>query len=285
MPDLFNQKIKTYPNGKRIIIYCNKPIFSPKKDEEDGATEFAFDNVDDVNIDDDSENENEKEDEKEDEKEKQPDIVNICRSMARAKARIFDIAFCNDWSYFLTITWDDSVIDSRNVREVMKKLSAWLNDRSKRDGLIYMIIPEYHKSGRIHMHGLINDALAVVDSGTRTVKGFDKPVKLSTIRAMGLSKDVQDIVYNVPAWKYGFSTAVKIHGDPGALATYVTKYMTKATTKVFGKYYWSSADLVREPEISYGSVPWFDSIRLDEFCVPNTDIRLKYRTDMFISRD
>lgn len=96
----------------------------------------------------------------------------------------------------------------------MKKLSTWLNDRSKRDGLTYMIIPEYHKSGRVHMHGLINDALDVMDSGTRTVKGFDKPVKLATIRSMGLSKNVQDIVYNVPAWKYGFSTAVKVHGDP-----------------------------------------------------------------------
>ena len=276
MPDFFNKKIKTYPNGKRIVIYCNKSIFSPQKDEEDGATEFAFFDSDNIVDDNDSENE--------EAQEKQPDISDIRRSMARAKARIFDIAFCNDWSYFLTITWDDSIIDSHNVKDVMKKLSTWLNDRSKRDGLTYMIIPEYHKSGRVHMHGLINDALDVTDSGARTVKGFDKPVKLSTIRSMGLSKNVQDIVYNVPAWKYGFSTAVKVHGDPGALATYVTKYMTKATTKIFGKYYWSSAGLIREPEISYGFFPWFDSICLEEFCVPDTDIRLKYRTEMTFER-
>lgn len=61
--------------------------------------------------------------------------------------------------------------------------------------------------------------------------------------------------------------------------------MTKATTKIFGKYYWSSAGLVREPEISYGVIPWFDSIRLEEFCVPNTDIRLKYFTEMSMLRD
>lgn len=61
---------------------------------------------------DDSENTSDNDDsENEEEQEKQPDIADIRRSMARAKARIFDIAFCNDWSYFLTITWDDSIIE------------------------------------------------------------------------------------------------------------------------------------------------------------------------------
>lgn len=282
----YNTKIKTYPTGKRLVIFSSRAIFSPRQEELDIVPEFY--DVNDILEEYGSEASEEvltSTEQELDAEEQTPDPFNLHRSVVRAKERIFDIAFCNDWSYFLTITYDDEKINSRNVKEVMKQLASWLHNQSVRNDLRYILIPEYHQSGRIHLHGLINDALEVVDSGTRTVQGFDKPLRLSTIRSLGLVGKVKDVVYNVPSWKYGFSTAVKIHGDQGALATYVTKYMTKASTKIFGKYYWSSSDLTREPKITYTSTTDYQEIDLPEYTIPKIGVGLKYKSELSFQKD
>lgn len=271
----FNTKIKIYPNGKSVRYYCNSSIFRPPSQAEE-EFDSALDEVIDSLID----NEESEADillsellaqmEKDHEK-------NIVRCIRRAKERIFDIAFCNDWKYFITLTIDDNKLNSFNVKEVMKKLNKFLDNMRQRYGLSYIIIPEFHESGRVHCHGLINDALKVVDSGTRRVNGFTKPLKLSTIKSKGLVNEVTHIIYNLPQWNYGFSTAVPVYGDGGALATYVTKYMTKSTTKIFGKYYWSSRDLVRQPQIEYCNTD-YNEIKLEEFRIPNTSMKLKYES-------
>lgn len=273
----FNTKIKTYPNGKSVVYYCNKAIFHAPSESEKEFNETFDDYIDTLF----------------DGEENQADILlkellaqtetdhekNIERCIRRAKERIFDIAFCNEWKYFITLTIDDKKIDAFNIKEVMKKLSKFLNNMQQRYGLSYIIIPEFHESGRVHMHGLINDALKVVDSGTRRVNGYTKPLSLSTIKSKGLAKDITHIIYNLPQWTYGFSTAVPVYGDGGALATYVTKYMTKATTKIFGHYYWSSRDIIREPKIEYMNTD-YNNIELEKYRIPNTSIELKYESLM-----
>ena len=278
----FNTKIKVYPNGKTVTYYCNSSIFRKPSETEEKFNESFDEFLDLLGVNDESELEKEKrmlllELLAEAEKDETNKEKNIERCIRRAKDRIFDIAFCNDWKYFVTLTINDEKINALNVKEVMKKLNKFLNNMQQRHGLSYIIIPEYHESGRVHCHGLINDALKVEDSGTRGVKGYTAPLKLSTIKSKGLTRDITHIVYNLPQWTYGFSTAVPVYGDGGALATYVTKYMTKATTKIFGKYYWSSRDLKREPKIEYCNTD-YQSLNLEEFRIPNTSIMLKYET-------
>lgn len=285
----FNTKIKTYPNGKKVVYYCNETIFRKPSESEEKFNEAFDEFLDLLGVNDESELEKEKrmlilELLAEAEKYETNNEKNIERCIRRAKDRIFDIAFCNDWKYFVTLTIDDKKIDAFNVKEVMKKLNKFLDNMHQRYGLSYIIIPEYHESGRVHCHGLINDALKVEDSGTRGVKGYTAPLKLSTIKAKGLMRDITHIVYNLPQWTYGFSTAVPVYGDGGALATYVTKYMTKATTKIFGKYYWSSRDLVREPKIEYKNTQYQD-IDLQEFRIPNTSIKLKYESRVDFTKE
>lgn len=280
----FNTKIKTYPNGKKVVYYCNSTIFRKPSEEDEKWNEVLDDILDLLDTNDTSEadmllRELLGQADKDELSEK-----NIARCIRRAKDRIFDIAFCNDWKYFITLTIDDKKINAFNVKDVMKKLNKFLNNMQQRHGLSYIIIPEYHESGRVHCHGLINDALKVEDSGTRGVKGYSAPLKLSTIKAKGLMRDITHIVYNLPQWTYGFSTAVPVYGDGGALATYVTKYMTKATTKIFGKYYWSSRDLVREPKIEYKNTQYQD-IDLQEFRIPNTSIKLKYESRVDFTKE
>ena len=102
-----------------------------------------------------------------------------------------------------------------NPKEVIKAFEKWLENAVSRKGLKYILVPEYHKKGGIHCHALINDCdFKFVDSGTRLVKGHDKPLKIDTIKRLHicdkLGCDISDlpVVYNVSDWRYGFSTAI-----------------------------------------------------------------------------
>ena len=141
---------------------------------------------------------------------------------------------------------------------MIKKLKRWLDNAVRRKGLAYVLVPELHKKGGIHCHALINDChLKFVDSSTRLVRGFDKPVHLQTIREKnllarsGLSEDDLRVVYNISDWKYGFSTAIETYGDPANLAFYVTKYLTKDVKKIFGRFYWHSQNINTKPVTEY----------------------------------
>lgn len=175
-------------------------------------------------------------------------------NVRRANERIYDIFQLNEavWAYFVTVTFDPRQVNHHNAREVMHKLGKWLNNQNVRKGLQYLLIPEYHKNGGIHSHVVINDTLKVVDSGTRIVEGYDKPMKLTTIRSKGLTSRIRAIVYNLPEWPYGFSTAVRIdksHDGVARIANYLTKYITKDTEKIFGKRYWFSRGLKTYPDV------------------------------------
>lgn len=50
--------------------------------------------------------------------------------LKRAKDKVFDIAFSNEWAYFLTITFNGSVYDFSNADFVKKNLGGGLKIRS-----------------------------------------------------------------------------------------------------------------------------------------------------------
>lgn len=160
-------------------------------------------------------------------------------SFKRSKDTIFEIAAANEWKYMVTFTVDKDKCDRYDEKAVKKAFSAWLYDMSKRKGLKALIIPEFHKDKAIHFHGLINDSLEMVHSGTYKIEGEKKPVKESTLRRRGLTPQAENVkeVYNVKGYKLGFSTAVQLDGNVTAVAFYMTKYCTKNLEKIFGNYY------------------------------------------------
>lgn len=202
----YNTKTRVYPNGLTKTTYCNTSIFKYPEDK------IYFDVPSKKRKLTHSSNEGK----------------HRADNLKRAKDKLFDLVYCNDWSYFVTVTFNPDEVDSFNVRSVMKKLNKWLDNFVQRKGLKYLLVPEYHKSGRIHCHLLTNDVFELVDSGKRS--GGRK-------------------VYNIPAWKYGFSTAVPVSGEKLRLSCYITKYITKDSKPIFGRYYWSSRNIVRDPEI------------------------------------
>lgn len=169
------------------------------------------------------------------------------RARRRARSAVRDIAYANDdMDMFVTFTLDAAKIDRYDVGEITKKLNIWLDNRVRRNGLKYVLVPELHKDGAVHFHGLVNAAaLSPVDSGTLT-KGGARPRKPRGAAARNaLLADGWQVVYNLPEWTYGFSTGIYLYGERGAAVNYTTKYIEKTTEKVGGRWYYSGGALER----------------------------------------
>jgi hypothetical protein len=157
----------------------------------------------------------------------------VKRAAARARKQLFELCACNDFDLFFTLTLDKERIDRYDYKEAVKKLSQWFDNRVRRRGLRYVAVPEYHKDGAIHFHGLCNsEACRLVDSGR---------------------KDKGHAVYNLSDWNLGFTTAIKLYGERNAAAHYVAKYVTKSTAcgTIGGRYYFHGGDLQKARCVYY----------------------------------
>ena len=155
------------------------------------------------------------------------------RAQRRARVAVRDLGLSNDWAYFVTLTLDAQRIDRYDPVEVVKHLNHWLDNRVRRDGLAYVLVPEHHKDGAIHFHGFFNDALSVVDSGHHDQGGHP--------------------VFNLPAWGWGFSTAIALYGEGAAAVAYCCKYVAKQQEKIGGRWYYSGGKL-RRPAVEWCDV-------------------------------
>lgn len=175
----------------------------------------------------------------------------IERSMRRARANVRRLALANEFKWFVTLTLDPAKVDSHDGAAVVKKLNAWASNAVQRHGLSYILVPERHKKGGIHFHGFFNDAFPAVDSGTIRVPWAKKPRKprSKAEREEWLAAGGR-IVYNLPGWTLGFTTAMELYGEYPAAVAYVCKYIGKDGTKPAGRWYYSGGAL-QEPEVQY----------------------------------
>lgn len=190
------------------------------------------------------------------------DQEGTARAIRRARAAVRDIAMCNPMSYFVTLTLDGSKVDRHDMTAITRKLNAWLSNQVQRRGLKYVLVPERHKDGAIHFHGFFNDALPVTDSGTIVPPGGGKPrrPRSKAQRAEWLQAGGQ-VVYNLPGWSLGFTTAMELYGEYSRAVSYVCKYIGKdmgeqgSAEKIGGRWYYSGGDLAA-PEIEYADIEW-----------------------------
>lgn len=196
--------------------------------------------------------------------EKSSAAENAARSIRRAKGQLMDLIMVNDFDCFVTLTLDAEKINRFDYSAVIKKLNSFLDNRVRRSGLMYVGVPERHKSGALHFHFLCNaSSLRLVDSDTVSCKGHKKPLKVSTADRYGIPAEDRQTVYNVADWSLGFSTAVMTYGDKGAVANYVGKYLTKqlrgdsVPQKIGGRWYYSGGKLER-PVYTYQKVSFAD---------------------------
>lgn len=128
-------------------------------------------------------------------------------SIHRTKDKIYQIANCNTWSYFATLTFKDEEIRT-DIKKCKKQLRYFLNkyaakriEKSGRSDFKYLFVPERHEKGGFHFHGLITEV-----SEDELIEKKDG--------------------YMWKAWKYGISDLSEVR-DMERISTYITKYITK----------------------------------------------------------
>lgn len=205
---------------------------------------------------------------------------NVRRAVRRAKSRLRSIARANDFAFFITLTLSPQKVNRYADADILRRLSNWLRNASARHGLAYALVPERHKDGALHFHGLINDALETVDSGTIIPAGGKRPRRPRSVQERAALLDAGGkVVYNLPQWRYGHTTAIRLYGEYSAAVNYVCKYIGKDMSpktgtpeKIGGRWVYSGGPL-KEPETVLLSVDFDAACRVysgDDFEVRAT---------------
>ena len=224
-----------YPCGIVNLMACSHPIFGPSGWEKAGLDGPKYEIIN---------NQQNKEKAKNAE-------GSLERSMRRAKANVRRLALANDFKYFVTLTLDPAKVDAHDGRAVVQKLNAWASNAVQRNGLKYILVPERHKKGGIHFHGFFNDVLPAIDSGTMRLPWAKRPRKWKTEEEKNeWLKAGGKVVYNLPNWSLGFTTAMELYGEYPAAVSYVCKYIGKDGTKPAGRWYYSGGAL-ELPKVEY----------------------------------
>lgn len=152
-------------------------------------------------------------------------------SVSRTKRVILEKALCNPWEWFCTFTIAKDKFDRKNLVVWRDTFTQWMRDQRKKGFPIqYLIVPEQHKDGSWHAHGLFSglpgsELVSFKDMdkrGYRTAQGRRLPPKLRN------SEYRNWIAYQE---KFGFCSFGAIK-NPIAAGFYITKYITKENDRM-----------------------------------------------------
>lgn len=165
-------------------------------------------------------------------------------SISRTRAKIFELAMCNPWAYFMTLTLNKTKHDRFDLKAYNKALSQWIRNYNKKHGtsIKYLLIPEKHKDGSWHMHGFITgipeDHLKINEHGYLDWLAYRE--------------------------KFGYCSIDKIRSHE-ATSKYVMKYITKDLENTVkdqnAHMYYASKGLKKAETIKKGilttaNIPW-----------------------------
>lgn len=153
----------------------------------------------------------------------------LVNNLSRAKSKIFELALCNKWDYFVTLTFDPTKCNRESYNDTVLRLCRGISYYNKNysANIRYLLVPEYHSDGRsLHIHGFFS----------------------------GITKFLTKNVHGHLTWDYynnnfGFVNFVclvqKNKVDRVKIAKYIVKYITKNETcaPLLRHSYYRSRDL------------------------------------------
>lgn len=136
----------------------------------------------------------------------------LSNNIVRAKTRINELALCNEWTHFVTLTISKEKYYRYDLKVYYRDLSEFLHNFNRRrvpeQKVKYILIPELHKDGAWHLHGLIHGLqptdLYINNNGYLGWKEYEK--------------------------RFGYISLGNIK-DSDRVANYITKYITKEMDK------------------------------------------------------
>lgn len=134
------------------------------------------------------------------------------QSLSRTKRNIKELALCNSFTHFATLTVNSEFCDRFSLQACQDKLKYIIQERIRRKNkdFAYLFITEKHLNGAFHFHGLIKnlDDMYTNEFGYLSHKAFDE---------------------------IGFNSFLKINTEKDnsydKVCSYITKYITKDCVK------------------------------------------------------
>lgn len=134
------------------------------------------------------------------------------QSLSRTKRNIKELALCNSFTHFATLTINSIFCDRFSLQACQDKLKYIIKERIRRKNkdFAYLFITEKHQNGAFHFHGLIKnlDDLYTNENGFLSHKAFDE---------------------------IGFNSFLEINTENNnsydKVCSYITKYITKDCVK------------------------------------------------------
>ncbi len=166
----------------------------------------------------------------------------IMSSLNRTVNKIYEYARSNHWEYFVTLTFNNK-IDRYDYVACSKGVKSFIDDiRRSNPNMQYIIVPELHKDGAYHFHGIFSNIpnVKLIDSG---IYSFGKYTwKKENIPPNLLEKC--RLIYNMGRYNYGYSDIQKVENSKKT-ANYICKYITKELVVATKgkKRYWASRNL------------------------------------------
>lgn len=183
---------------------------------------------------------------------------NLERSLRRTKRTVKQYAKYNDFELWVTLTLK---ADRHNDSKSLDGLHKWLRAQKRHHGVFrYILVPERHKDGALHFHGLFGEYKGQLKRALNNNRG-------SRYFGTPLIQNKRE-VYNLAEYDLGFSKVEYIE-SPEKISTYITKYITKDIPQI-GKYkkrYWASNGLQLPP--SEENPPWFEQAKPEHTNVIN----------------
>lgn len=208
----YNVRIKVFPDGTKQYLYCSEVKEKNFKRMLEDLPDAYLD--DELNNDDDE----------------LRDVSGECAK--RARQRVWDIARANHWDWFCTLTLDPACVDRFDYSSVVDALKSFTKSLHYYN-CDWLIVPEQHKSGAWHFHGLIRG---------------NPPMSKGKVLKDGT------VIYNLDNYHLGFTSLSRVKNEQ-SVATYITKYLTKEMEVPKGrKRYWFSRGL-NQPRFVYSTLP------------------------------
>ena len=146
----------------------------------------------------------------------------LSNNISRTKSRIYELAMCNPWDWFVTLTLDRQKYDRHDLPKFIKDFSQMIRDYRKKTGtpVKYLLIPEHHQDGSWHAHGFM------MGLSRESLHAFQRSEHLPYRILERLDQGIQVYTWNEYAQKFGFADFEPIENHIAA-SKYITKYITK----------------------------------------------------------
>lgn len=201
----------------------------------------------------------------------------LANNISRARATVYELGICNEWDYFCTFTLDKEKYDRYDLPKFQKDFTQKIRNLNKKYGckIKYILIPEQHKDGAWHMHGLMKGIPEC------ELEEFKKEQHLPLYILEKIINGEKIYTWKSYQEKFGFCDLEPIKDLERAVA-YILKYITKSmcdrNTELGAHLYYASQKLKRAPEIQRGFI-FEDKDNPLEYTYENEYVKVKWLTE------